>query len=143
MTVEEFFESGLKMNVEIDELIRARDKAFAKACATAVNYDEERVQTSPGNVTENKFINYAEHTREIDQKTDNLYAYRIKMLKLICTIDNTRYRAILIARYINCDTWEAIAERWGFKDVRNVYILRDKALREISYKNFMSIVNEQ
>ena len=142
MTPKEFLQKGRKMNFELNELIRARDKAFAKACASAVAYDSEHVQTSPGNIAENKFINYADCKAVIDRKTDELYAYRTKMLNLIGTIDNTVYRAILIARYINCDTWESIADRFKFKDVRHIYRLHGKALRQIPYKEFMSIINE-
>ena len=142
MTAKEFLNKGRRMNFEIDELVREQNKAFAKACATAVNYDGEHVQTSPGNVTENKFISYTDYSATIDRKIDELYEYRIKMHELISTIDNTVYRAILIARYINCDTWESIADRFKFKDVRHIYRLHGKALRQIPYKEFMSIVSK-
>ena len=141
MTPKEFLQKGRKMSLEIDELIRERDRAFALACGTAVKYDDERVQTSPGNVTEAKFINYAEATRLIDQKIDDLYAYRLKMHRVIDMVDNSLYRAVLIARYINCDTWECIAERFNY-DLRWIYRLHGKALKEILYKEFTSIINE-
>ena len=129
------------MNFEIDELVREQNKAFAKACATAVNYDGEHVQTSPGNVTENKFISYTDYSATIDRKIDELYEYRIKMHELISTIDNTVYRAILIARYINCDTWESIADRFNYSCMQ-IYRIHGKALKEIGYKEFTSIINE-
>lgn len=132
MGVKEFLKNGRKLNFEIDELIKERDKAFALACGGAVKYDDERVQTSPGNVTENKFINYAEITAEIDRKIDELYAYRIEMHHLINTIDNSLYRAVLTARYINCDTWEKIADNMGY-DIRHIHRIHGRALREISY----------
>ena len=142
MTAKEFLQKGRKMNFELNELIRARDKAFAKACASAVDYTGEHVQTSPGNVTESKFVNYADYAAALDKSIDELYAYQTKMLNLINTVDNTVHRAILIAWYINCDTWESIADRFNY-DLRWTRRLHGRALCEIPYKAFVSIIHEQ
>lgn len=130
MTPKEFLSKGRKMNFEIDELIRAKNNALAKADVSAVTYGE-RVQTSPGNVAENKFINYADYAAAIDRKMDELFAYQTKMLNLINTVDNTVHRAVLLAWYINCDTWDSISERFNY-DLRWIHRLHERALCEIA-----------
>lgn len=138
MSIKEFLNGGRRLNLEINELIKERDKSFVLACGTAVKYDVERVQTSPGNVTESKFIRYTEITTEIDRKIDELYSYRCEIHRLINTIDNSIYRAVLIARYINCDTWEKIAENMGY-NIRHIYRIHGQALRKIPYTEVESI----
>lgn len=141
MTIKDFLKNGRKLNFEINELIKERDKAFVLACGTAVKYDNERVQSSCGNVTENKFINYAEYTLLIDRKIDELYKYRLNMHRVINTVQSTIHRAVLTARYINCDTWEKIAENMDY-DIRHIYRIHGQALRKISHAEAVSIITK-
>ena len=129
MDVKEFFQKGRRLNFEINELIQARDNAFNLACGTGSAYGYEKVQTTKGNISENKFIKYADYSTEINKRIDELYEYRQCMLRLINKLDNTVYRSLLIARYINCQTWEQVAEKIS-KSVRWTYKMHDKALKE-------------
>ncbi len=126
--VKDFLQKGRRLNFEIDELIRARDIAFNLACGTAAAPDGEKVQTTKVNTSEIKFVKYAEYSAEIDKRIRELYEYRQCMLRLINKLDSTVYRSVLIARYINCKTWEQVADTIGLKDVRHIYRLHEKAL---------------
>ena len=60
------------------------------------------------------------------------------MLNLINRLDNTIYRTLLIARYINCKTWEQIADEMGY-DLRWIYRLHGKALKAIE-SHYKSVI---
>ena len=117
MTVKEFLQKGRKLEIEIKQLKEARQKAYELATSTTVDYSAEKVQTSSDNSAERKFAEYAEYSQELDQRIEELSAYRKRMLKLINKLDNSTYRTLLVSRYINCNTWEEIAEKMEYSDV--------------------------
>ena len=136
--VKEFFRNGRKLNFEIQELKIARQKAFDLACGTSVAFEEEKTQTTQGNSIERKFISYAEYSKMLDEKIEELNGCRKDMLNVINKIPDTTYRTLLTARYINCETWEMVAEHLNLKDVRWVYELHKKALSQA--KDVMEII---
>lgn len=124
-----FLLKGRKLNYEVEQLKAARREALQLACGISVDYSTEKVQTSTDNGMEKRFIAYSEYSRMLDEKVEELMAYRVKMLKLIKELSDSTYRTLLIARYINCKTWEKIAEDMGY-DVRHVHRLHGAALRK-------------
>lgn len=131
MTVKEYLLRGRKLNDEVEQLKYARRQALELACGASVGYDVEKVQTSQVNTVEKKFIAYADYSKLLDEKIDELSDYRAKMLKLINKLENTTYRTLLIARYINCKTWELIAEEMSYSDVWVRTRLHSDALQEL------------
>ena len=73
-----------------------------------------------------------------DKKEFELLAYKSRMHNLINQLDNPSYRALLSLRYINCKTWEQIAEDMHYT-TRNVHKIHGGALKLLStitdYKN--------
>lgn len=138
MTVKDFFYRGRDLENEIKELKSARREAYELAIGSGAGGFDEKVQTSRGNLTERKILSYIEYSLEIDKRISYLSEYRQKMLMLINKVDNSKYRTLLISRYINCNTWEKIAEDMGYSDVWVRRQLHSKALQEAEkyYKNF-------
>lgn len=116
MTVKEFLQRGKNLNVEAEQLKSAKKRAWDMACGITVSTESEKVQTSTDNSVEKKMIEYAEFSKMLDIKIAELIEHQKKMLQIINKIDNTSYRTLLIARYINCKTWEQIAEDMGYSD---------------------------
>ena len=131
MTIKEWLQKARKLNNEVEQLKMARQKALNLACEATVGVDNEKVQTSKINSTESKFVTYADYSKLLDAKIYELTNYRIKVLGCINKLDNSTYRTLLIARYINCKTWEQIAEDMQFKDVRWTYVLHGRALKKM------------
>ncbi len=128
--IKEFFRKGRKLNFEIQELKIARQEAFDLACGTSVVLGEEKTQSTQGNSIERKFISYAEYSKMLDEKIEELNGYRKDMLNVINKIPDTTYRTLLTARYINCETWEMVAETIGYSDVWVRTNLHNRALTE-------------
>ena len=82
------------------------------------------------NATEGKYAAYADYVAEIDKRTAELYEVKTEILRAINKVDNSAYRLLLTLRYIRFMTWERIAEEMNYKDVRWVYRLHGRALRE-------------
>lgn len=133
MDVKEFLSKGRQLNFELTELREARSKAFGAACKAVIGGAGEKVQTSPGNVSEDKFISFSDYSTEINRRIVELSCYRSRMLRVIYTVENSTYRALLIARYINCKTWEQVAESLH-KDVRYTFKLHKKAVAAVDEK---------
>ena len=124
ITVREFFKQGRGLKLEIDKLNEARKKAFELACGTSGKSNGEGMQSS-----ETRCTNYAEYSSMIEERIEMLNIYRKDMLDIINKIPNTTYRTLLIARYINCETWESVAESIGYESVKWVRkSLHDKAM---------------
>lgn len=144
MTVGEWLSCGRNLNVEIQALKDAFDKALNNAVGGAVNYSTERVQTRGGNGSESRFVAYSQYSAELEERIKELWNYQRDVLRLINRITNSRYRALLIEYYVNCKSWEQVAESlncdlsWLLKRDKG---LRDKAIRaaDIVYKDLSNI----
>lgn len=130
MTVKEWLNKGRKLNIEIAELKKAKDNAFVSACGGSAVGSEEKVQTSTNNGTEGKFSAYAQYSADMDNRLKELYTYQRKMLKLINRVDDSTYRALLIAYYVNCETWDRTADIIGYS-VKQTQRKHGHALLEI------------
>ena len=133
MTVKEWLNKGRKLNIEIAELKKAKDNAFVSACGGSAAGSEEKVQTSLNNGTEGKFSAYAQYSADMDNRLKELYTYQRKMLKLINRVDDSTYRALLIAYYVNCKPWAEVAKTIGY-EVRYTQKVHGLALQKL--KNF-------
>lgn len=117
MTVKEWLSRGYKIDREINALLSEREEAFALACkVTAPPSDNEKVSATTGNGSEARFIKYADYSKLIDRRIDELYRIKSEIMTVITLIDNNTYRTLLIMRYVQFKTWEQIAEGMGYSD---------------------------
>ena len=127
MTVKEELRKARKMQWAIDELITAKERAYLLIAGKAVNYSEQRVQMSFCNSEENRRIQYLSLCDRIDEKIEELIQYQTHIMDTLTKLhDNTLY-TIMVAYYINCETWEHIADRTNYS-VRQIHRLHGKAL---------------
>lgn len=91
----------------------------------------ERVQTTPQNGSEDRFIAYAEYSRIIDERIDELYAVKCEIFKAISRIEDGTLRTLLELRYLSFKTWEEIAVEMSYSYVHVVHNLHPQALKKI------------
>ena len=130
MTTKEWLNRGRNLNEEINALIKAKEKALYDACNVSIAYDKERVQESQNNSTEAKFTRFADYSKAIDERIDELYKIKQEILKAISGVDNSTYRALLIERYINFKTWEQTADYMNYSRM-HVTRLHGRALQKV------------
>lgn len=137
-TVKEWLNKGRKLDTELKQLREERKIALDLACSCTAACDNEKIQSSTKNTSDGKFAAYTEYSSMIDKKEFELLAYKSRMHNLINQLDNPSYRALLSLRYINCKTWEQIAEDMHYT-TRNVHKIHGGALKLLStitdYKN--------
>ena len=54
-----------------------------------------------------------------------------RAIDMIDRVEDGRYRELLDCYYLKGMTWEQVAEAMGYKDVRWVYVLHGRALKEV------------
>ena len=131
MDIKEWLKRARALDREVKELREATMKSLSIAQGLGVDYSEERVQTTKGNGAENKFITYTDNVLLLERKIEELERYRGEVLKAIYNIDDSVYRTLLISRYINCKTWERIAEDMGYSEKWVKTGLHSKALKAL------------
>lgn len=132
MTAKEFLQRGWKVDLEIRELLQAKEEAFARALH-AGGGDGERVQQSVDNRQESRNVEYANYSLHIDRKIDELCAIKDEILGIIMQVEDSALRTVLIARYINFKSWESIMVDMGYS-WRQVMRMRARALEEVEQK---------
>lgn len=137
MITKEWLRRARELDKEINQLLIAKQDAYEKALGGSVDYSKERVQSSSGNSSENRFIKLAEYDYLIDDKIDELIDCKSEILKAINTVENTLYRALLIAYYVNCKTWEDVALELKY-GVRHIHRLHGRALEKIGETKSLS-----
>lgn len=68
---------------------------------------------------------------EINREIDYLITIKDEARSKINRLSDNRYKAVLIDYYINCKTWEQVAEDLQY-DLRWVYRIHGRALQEFS-----------
>ena len=131
ISVKKWLNRGWKLNEEINTLLEEERRAFDNASRITSASDGERVQSSTGNSSEQRFINYTEYAMLIDGYIEKLTAIKEEIFVAIYKVENSTYRTLLIKRYIQFKTWETIAEEMHY-EVRWVHKLHGRALKKIS-----------
>lgn len=126
MTVKEWLNRGYRLEREIRRLSNERVKAYERIFERGGN-DGEKVQTSKTNRTEELYARYLEYDEKLNKRIDELYRVKAEILTAVDAVEDSLLREILIARYINFQKWETIADMVGY-DVRHVYRLHRRAL---------------
>ena len=111
MTAKEWLMRGWELNKEIDILEMAKWRAYDR-CTSKTQTLKERVHSS--NSEYDSMTAYAALSEQIDTMIDKLIDLKKTTLQAVQQLDKSVYRQILIARYINFETWEAIATRLNY-----------------------------
>lgn len=131
MTAKEWLSRGRRLDIEINALLKEQEQALQMATSTVTNIKGERVQTSKRNTAENRFIHYAEYSKTIDERIDELYRIKAEISQMISKVENNTLRQLLTLRYINFETWEKIAEELDYSREWITKALHPRALLAI------------
>lgn len=138
MNVKDWLRRVRRINEELVQLKIARQEAWEIATKATVDTTKERVKHSQSNSSENHNNMLLEYDLKISRQREKLLQYKIEILEAIATLEDAKYRTLLIAYYINCKSWEEVAQDLGY-EVRWIYKLHGRALQdiEIHYKSMI------
>lgn len=134
MTVEQvkkWLSRGRCLDEEINTLISEQERAFYSACGMTDTETGERVQTSRRNTSEERFISYADYSKMIDARIDELYRVKKEIMEAVNKINDSVLRTVLIKRYICFLTWEEIAVQMHYSYM-HICRLHGVALKKIA-----------
>ena len=130
LTKKEWLKRARIIDKEINQLEIARKEAYEIAISTSVEMSKEKVKGSSGNAMERKLVNYLEYDLQISRQKEKLLEYKAEILEAIASVEDTRYRTLLIAYYVNCKSWEEVAVLMNY-GIRQVYRLHGDALQKV------------
>lgn len=102
---------GWKLNEQINKKLEILYNALNLACGTTPCGNEEKVQTSNRNSTENKIARYLDISNEVNKLTDELYEIRKETWHVINQCTNSLYKRVLKLRFVYFKSWGYIARR--------------------------------
>lgn len=131
MTTKEWLNRGRLLDQRVNKLLAERDRMFDLAVKMTGSIQEDKVQTSKKNTSEESFAKYVAYTAEIDKKIDELIEVKKEILTAIYQVEDPTLRTLLQLRYINFETWEQIAIDMSYSYVHIVYNLHPIALQKV------------
>ena len=132
MSEKEWLQRAWNIENEIRELEERRNRTRDDALRITPSYESRESQsTFSGNSNEAKLISLAEYNLRIDEQINKLYSVKKEIDLTIEAVPDAKLKRLLKLRYIDFKTWEKIAEHLDFADVRWVYVLHGRALKEV------------
>ncbi len=130
MNVKDWLRRARIIDKEIKQLTIAKQEAYDIATGTSVDTSKERVKSSSGNATEKKLLTLLEYDLQISRQKEKLLMCKAEILEAIASVEDIRYRTLLIAYYVNCKSWEEVAVQMNY-GIRQVHRLHGDALQKI------------
>lgn len=125
MTIKEWFSRARRLDMHINSLLETRDKLRAGLMSTTPNYGGDIVD---GTNDPHKYDGLVAMEDMIDREIDRLYDIKQEILAVVLQMQDTRYRDVLMKRYVDIDTWEQIAVEMNYT-YRRVTQLHGEALK--------------
>ena len=130
MTTKEWLNRGRLLDQRVNKLLAERDRIFDLAVKVTGSIQEDKVQTSKKNTSEESFAKYVAYTAEIDKKIDELIEVKKEILTAIYQVEDPTLRTLLQLRYINFETWEQIADKMHYSS-RQIFRMHGMALKKV------------
>lgn len=130
MTKKEWLKRARTINEELKQLKVARQEAWDIATAATSGTTGERVQRSRENSSEKNNHILLEYDLKISMQKEKLLQCKSEILEAIAMVEDSRYRTLLIAYYVNCKSWEEVAVQMNY-GIRQVYRLHGDALQKV------------
>lgn len=133
MSTKEWLMRYRYIKIRIDNLKEHRESLnnALTNCVIPLDGKEKAGGGSKGNPNENKLIDLADVVDKLKNEHFRLLIIKAEIENAISEVDDNTYAVLLRLRYIDCKTWEEIAEIMNF-DVRHIYRLHGNALKAIT-----------
>lgn len=114
----------------IESLEGKRDEVIASLSGIG-KYDAEHIPSQTGeNATESKNLIYSKLSAEIEKNILELMAEDNRTLDVILMVEDSRYKSILIDRYLLRMPWKNIARKQNYS-LSWIYKLHDGAIEKV------------
>lgn len=132
MKVKEYLSQLFWIDRDIQTLMDERAEILSSTFKSPI-WSDMKVQSSTGKQLEDLYVELAEYSDRIIEKSDELIRLKIKISNQIDEIEETQLRVLLRLRYTMGLSWEQVAQNMNL-DVRWVHRIHNKALIEFDKK---------
>lgn len=128
MTAKEFLRRARTIDRRVDESVERAERLRARLEAGRMSSitGMPRGGGADWTVTADRLI---ELEQVVNRRTRELVRWKLAAIDAIRAVEEPRLAELLELYYIDGYTWEQVAERMGYSDVRWVYVLHGRALR--------------
>lgn len=127
MTAKEYLQPyrsiNMKINAKLEEISRLR--SIAEKATARISGD--RVMTSASEGMAKTVERMVDLENEVDDMVDSLSAIE----DILACVDDDKLQVLLRYRYKCGLTWQEVADRMGYKDVRPIYRWHNEALKKV------------
>ncbi len=110
MKTEEWLSRARGIDREIQWLKREYEKAFLAATSMTASIFGDKVQTTPGNRSEDKMTQTSDYALEIKTQLEEKESIKKEVVAAIDRVGNVEQRLLLRIYYLDGKTWEQVAE---------------------------------
>lgn len=131
MTAKEYLSEIKYKNRQLERLKERRKNLHLDVSFGAINYDADRVQSTPKNKLEEAMIRLSDRIESLDRQIAEISVEIDDRINSIESIDNGTYRDVLFKHYAEYKSFEQISVEMGY--VYNYTCnLHGEALKELS-----------
>ena len=127
MTAKQWLMRAWRIDREILSLVRAKERTRARVLSMTQSYSGNAVS---GTKDPHKHDKLAVLEDAIDRRIEELVDIKAEVFNVIMQVQDSRYRRILMDRYIGNESWDQIAYNERY-DKRHVCRLHGEALRAV------------
>ena len=128
MTPKDYLDKCRRLELNVREAQNEYEMLYA-TMLSAVQHKQDPVTSTPTRGIEDKYLELAERSNEVNQAIDDKVDYTLKVSAELDRMGDDKLRCLLRDRYICCKSWEQIAVDMGYV-IRRVYQLHGEALQE-------------
>jgi len=131
VNAKEYLQKAFRLDQRINSKLQQIESlnALAEKCTTTLT-GMPHSQNSSTSAIADTVVKIIGLQAEINKDIDELVDLKQEIMKLIKSVSNAEYQTLLELRYLCFKTWEQIADDMSY-EVRNVYALHKKALKQI------------
>ena len=135
MTAKEYLNQLISIEKLIQVKTTERERLMALATKVTSALNDCKVETSPDNTkTQNIIIKMAELREEIEEQASRYTSLYHKIEEEIDSMEDDRYRSLLIMRYMKGASFSDIADKLGYEK-RWTLVLHKRALKDFEKRH--------
>lgn len=124
--------NGYRFYKQVVETLQLRlSAALSDSIRITSQPKDVAVQSSRGNSTEDRNIQYISKTEVISNQITEYRGYMAEIESAVNLVSNPKYRLLLRLRYIDGESWESVAEVMGMSEKWVREDLNFRAIREL------------
>lgn len=124
--------NGYRFYKQVVETLQLRlSAALSDSIRITSQPKDVAVQSSRGNSTEDRNIQYISKTEAISNQITEYRGYMSEIEAAVNSVGNPKYRLLLRLRYIDGESWESVAEVMGMSEKWVREDLNFRAIREL------------